>query len=167
MNRWIRYISCFCLCMLVCLLTIEAQDNKQYQVPFEKGTLVLVPLQDNAVRIQYVEGTTNQLPEWVYVASHNTEIRSSWKCKDNEVLLRLKRMSISVNRLSQEVTIKDKQGKMQEETGTYEYDTEKNTVRFKWQGKTQLKRDFLLENGSLSGALKLGWRTLYLQFEQK
>ena len=62
---------------------------------------------------------------------------------------------------------KDKQGKMQEETGTYEYDTEKNTVRFKWQGKTQLKRDFLLENGSLSGALKLGWRTLYLQFEQK
>ena len=112
MNRWIRYISCFCLCMLVCLLTIEAQDNKQYQVPFEKGTLVLVPLQDNAVRIQYVEGTTNQLPEWVYVASHNTEIRSSWKCKDNEALLRLKRMSISVNRLSQEVTIKDKQGKI-------------------------------------------------------
>ena len=112
MNRWIRYISCFCLCMLVCLLTIEAQDNKQYQVPFDKGTLVLVPLQDNAVRIQYVEGTTNQLPEWVYVASHNTEIRSSWKCKDNEVLLRLKRMSISVNRLSQEVTIKDKQGKI-------------------------------------------------------
>ena len=112
MNRWIRYISCFCLCMLVCLLTIEAQDNKQYQVPFDKGTLVLVPLQDNAVRIQYVEGTTNQLPEWVYVASHNTEIRSSWKCKDNEALLRLKRMSISVNRLSQEVTIKDKQGKI-------------------------------------------------------
>ena len=112
MNRWIRYICCFCLCMLVCLLTIEAQDNKQYQVPFDKGTLVLVPLQDNAVRIQYVEGTTNQLPEWVYVASHNTEIRSSWKCKDNEVLLRLKRMSISVNRLSQEVTIKDKQGKI-------------------------------------------------------
>lgn len=112
MNRWIRYISCFCLCMLVCLLTIEAHDNKQYQVPFDKGTLVLVPLQDNAVRIQYVEGTTNQLPEWVYVASHNTEIRSSWKCKDNEVLLRLKRMSISVNRLSQEVTIKDKHGKI-------------------------------------------------------
>ena len=112
MNRWIRYISCFCLCMLVCLLTIEAQDNKQYQVPFDKGTLVLVPLQDNAVRIQYVEGTTNQLPEWVYVAPHNTEIRSSWKCKNNEALLRLKRMSISVNRLSQEVTIKDKQGKI-------------------------------------------------------
>lgn len=112
MNRWIRYICCFCLCMLVCLLTIEAQDYKQYQVPFDKGTLVLVPLQDNAVRIQYVEGTTNQLPEWVYVASHNTEIRSGWKCKDNEVLLRLKCMSISVNRLSQEVTIKDKQGKI-------------------------------------------------------
>lgn len=112
MNRWIRYISCFCLCMLVCLLTIEAQDNKQYQVPFDKGTLVLVPLQDNAVRIQYVEGTTNQLPEWVYVASHNTEIRSSWKCKDNEAILRLKQMNVDINRLTQQVIVKDKQGKI-------------------------------------------------------
>ncbi len=61
----------------------------------------------------------------------------------------------------------DMKGKKREEKGTYEYDKEKNVFRFKLRGKREIKRDFVLEKGIVSGALKLGRRTLYLQFEQK
>ena len=112
MYRWIRRICCICIGFWGCWLALEAEENNCYRVPFDKGTLVLIPLQDNAVRIQYVEGVKNDLPEWVYVIPENTNVRSRWKCKDNEAILRLKLMSVDINRLTQHVTVKDKQGKI-------------------------------------------------------
>ena len=112
MYRWIRRICCLCIGFWGCWLALEAEENNCYRVPFDKGTLVLIPLQDNAVRIQYVEGVKNDLPEWVYVVPENTNVRSRWKCKDNEAILRLKQMSVDINRLTQQVTVKDKQGKI-------------------------------------------------------
>lgn len=112
MYRWIRRICCLCIGFWGCWLALEAEENNCYRVPFDKGTLVLIPLQDNAVRIQYVEGVKNDLPEWVYVVPENTNVQSRWKCKDNEAILRLKQMSVDINRLTQQVTVKDKQGKI-------------------------------------------------------
>ncbi len=61
----------------------------------------------------------------------------------------------------------EKKGKKKEEKGTYEYDEENKTLRFKRNGKTEIKRDFLLEKGEISGAVKLGGRVLCVRFEQK
>ncbi len=65
------------------------------------------------------------------------------------------------------VHYKDKRGKRREETGTYEYDAEKNTFRFYWKGKGELKRDFPLEKGSIRGSVKMGRKVLSIHFEQK
>ena len=61
----------------------------------------------------------------------------------------------------------DKKGKKREQTGEYEYDKERGAFRFRINGKADIKREFVLENGKIHGALKLGWRTLTLEFEQK
>ncbi|MBQ7924488.1 MAG: hypothetical protein IJ329_04190 [Clostridia bacterium] len=61
----------------------------------------------------------------------------------------------------------DKHGEKHEESGTYEYDTKKDTFRFTFNGKAEIKRDFPLEKGEISVVLKLGWRTLSLRFQQK
>ena len=46
-------------------------------------------------------------------------------------------------------------------------DKDKKVFFFKLRGKAQIQRDFTLEDGIVSGTLKLGKRTLHLQFEQK
>ncbi len=112
MNWWIKQISCLCLGILVNWLTVEAEESKCYQVPFDKGTLVLCPLQDNAVRIRYVEGKMLELPEWIYVVSKEGDIHCKWKYKDNKALLKLNRMSVQVDSRLQHVTVIDRQGKV-------------------------------------------------------
>ena len=61
----------------------------------------------------------------------------------------------------------ERKGKKKEEKGTYEYDQEKGVLRFKRNGKTEIKRDFMLENGEITGVVKLGGRVLCVHFEQK
>lgn len=112
MNRWIKQICCLCLGILGSWLTVRAEESKWYQVPFDKGALVLCPLQDNAVRIRYVEGTMLELPEWIYVASKEGDIPCKWKYKDNKALLKLNRMSVQVDSRLQQVTVIDRQGKV-------------------------------------------------------
>ena len=45
---------------LICTIISTAQD---YSIPFENGTLVVAPLQDNAVRIRYIEEEVMDLDE--------------------------------------------------------------------------------------------------------
>ena len=45
-------------------MTASAQDHS---IRFQNGTLTVTPLQDNAVRIRYIEGETAELPELIYV----------------------------------------------------------------------------------------------------
>ena len=109
MNRWIKRICCLCLSILVSGMTIGAKEKQSYQVPFDKGTLILSPLQDNAVRIQYVRGEMSELPEWIYVIPKTDNIPCRWKCKGHEAVLKLKRMTVLVNRLSQQISVKNHQ----------------------------------------------------------
>ncbi len=62
---------------------------------------------------------------------------------------------------------RNKKGKKHEETGSYEYDAERKTVRFTRNGLLELTREFTLENGVLYGCMKIGWETLTISFEQK
>lgn len=50
---------------LFCITSVSA---KSHEIPFEKGRLVVTPLQDNAVRIKYIEGETAELPELIYIS---------------------------------------------------------------------------------------------------
>ncbi len=65
------------------------------------------------------------------------------------------------------LSYKDKHGKTRKETGTYQYDKERNTLHFFWEGKGELKRDFPLEKGCIQGSVKMGNKILSIRFEQK
>ncbi len=61
----------------------------------------------------------------------------------------------------------DKKGKKHEETGNYEYDAQRKSVRITKNVLIEVKRDLTLENGVLYGSMKLGLKTLTIAFEQK
>lgn len=110
MNRWMKQIGCFCLCLFGCLLNVEAQENQVYEIPFDGGTLVLTPLQDNAMRIRYVEGEMKELPEWVYVQTDNNAIKCKRKDTKAGVSLKLKQMSVIVDQQAKQLTATDRDG---------------------------------------------------------
>ena len=85
-----QILSVISLCF--CAVTMMAQT------PFGNGKLTVQPVADNAVRIQYTEGTVQQsdLPDWLYV-KHETEDDCDVKVKIDEK--------------KQLLTIKDRKGK--------------------------------------------------------
>lgn len=110
MKKLIKRISCLCLFLLAGLSAVVAQEKNVYSIPFDKGTLLLTPLQDNAVRIQYVEGEMQELPEWIYVASDNAGIKCKRKDTKEGTVLKLKQMSVNVNRQTRQVVVTDARG---------------------------------------------------------
>ncbi|MBR4048022.1 MAG: DUF5110 domain-containing protein [Bacteroides sp.] len=110
MKKLIKRISCLCLFLLAGLSAVVAQEKNVYSIPFDKGTLLLTPLQDNAVRIQYVEGEMQELPEWIYVASDNAGIKCKRKDTKEGTVLKLKQMSVNVNRQTLQVVVTDARG---------------------------------------------------------
>lgn len=110
MKKLIKRISCLCLFLLAGLSVVVAQEKNMYSIPFDEGTLVVTPLQANAVRIQYVEGEMQELPEWIYVASDNAGIKCKRKDTKEGTVLKLKQMSVNVNRQTQQVVVTDAKG---------------------------------------------------------
>lgn len=110
MKKLIKRIYCLCMFLLAGLSVVVAQEKNVYSIPFDEGTLVVTPLQANAVRIQYVEGEMQELPEWIYVASDNAGIKCKRKDTKEGTLLKLKQMSVSVNRQTQQVVVTDARG---------------------------------------------------------
>lgn len=98
-------------CILATLLCfcapIWGQTQESFEVPLAEGTLQLLPLQDNAVRIRYVEGSTKELPEWVYTMEEKESPRCKQIQKDGEVIWQLKQMSVSVNTANGRVTARN------------------------------------------------------------
>lgn len=62
---------------------------------------------------------------------------------------------------------KDKEGKCGLEKGEYSYDEEKQELTLFTQGRHSLKRTFPLTKGNIYVSLRLGDKTLQLQFQQK
>ncbi|MBO5380504.1 MAG: DUF5110 domain-containing protein [Bacteroides sp.] len=110
MKKLIKRISCLCMFLLAGLSVVVAQEKNVYSIPFDEGTLVVTPLQANAVRIQYVEGEMQELPEWIYVASDNAGIKCKRKDTKEGTVLKLKQMSVNVNRQTQQVVVTDAKG---------------------------------------------------------
>lgn len=110
MKKLIKRISCLCMFLLAGLSVVVAQEKNVYSIPFDEGTLVVTPLQANAVRIQYVEGEMQELPEWIYVASDNAGIKCKRKDTKEGTVLKLKQMSVNVNRQTLQVVVTDARG---------------------------------------------------------
>lgn len=110
MKKLIKRISCLCMFLLAGLSVVVAQEKNVYSIPFDEGTLVVTPLQANAVRIQYVEGEMQELPEWIYVASDNADIKCKRKDTKEGTVLKLKQMSVNVNRQTRQVVVTDARG---------------------------------------------------------
>ncbi|MBR6538938.1 MAG: DUF5110 domain-containing protein, partial [Bacteroides sp.] len=92
------------------MLILPSCETNVYQIPFDEGTLVLTPLQDNAVRIRYIEGEVSELPEWVYVDAENIKVKSKRKDSENGTVLTLKQMMLNIDQQNNVVTATDKNG---------------------------------------------------------
>ena len=64
MNKWVKRIGCLIL-FVMCLSVVKAEKSATCRIPFDKGTLLLTPLQDKAVRSVDVGEHTKILPEWI------------------------------------------------------------------------------------------------------
>ena len=84
--------------LLAVLLSVGLAVTAATTVPFGKGQLTVTPVARNAVRVQYVETPAKSgLPDWIYV--RHDEV------KDCEV-------GIDVDKKRQQLTLKDKQGRV-------------------------------------------------------
>ena len=92
---------------LICTIISTAQD---YSIPFENGTLVVAPLQDNAVRIRYIEEEVMELPEWIYINTGGAGISCRKVSGKGFTEFRLKDMTVTVR--AGKVDITDKEGNL-------------------------------------------------------
>ena len=90
----------------ICIFGASAQDHS---IRFQNGTLTLSPLQDNAVRIRYIEGETSELPEWIYVENDN-EVACKKSSKGNVTTLRLKGLTLTADNASGRIEVADSRG---------------------------------------------------------
>ena len=97
MSCRMKRLVCICLIMGCCCGLLKAVELKEWVLPFQDGSLHLTPLQDNAVRVRYVEGVVKDLPEWIYVGKGHSDIPCKKKVREDEIIFNMERMSISVN----------------------------------------------------------------------
>lgn len=112
MSCRMKRLVCICLIMGCCCSFLNAVDWNGWALPFQNGTLHLTPLQDNAVRIRYVEGEVKNLPEWIYVGEEHSDIPCKKKVRKDEIVFKMKRMSVSVCPSTHQILIKNKEGKI-------------------------------------------------------
>lgn len=92
------------LAALVCGCTPKTQD-----IPFGNGTLSLSALQEDAVRIRYIEGEVRDMPEMVYEQSASVKLKKA--SADGKTVFSTARMAITVDPEADVVTIADASGK--------------------------------------------------------
>ena len=90
----------------ICIFGASAQDHS---IRFQNGTLTVSPLQDNAVRIRYIEGETSELPEWIYVENDN-EVACKKSSKGDVTTLRLKGLTLTADNGSGRIEVADSRG---------------------------------------------------------
>ena len=80
MNQWKKRIAYLFATIFIAALHIQAADDGKENVvdiPFQKGTLRLHIMAENAVRVQYIEGEGRELPEWIYLPDAGTKKKRS------------------------------------------------------------------------------------------
>ncbi|MCD8236816.1 MAG: glycoside hydrolase family 31 protein [Prevotellaceae bacterium] len=99
------------LCFLSYAIAISAQI-KPITIPTKNDTLLLYPLADNAVRVQYKSKSNRMLPEWIY-AGKNAEHAAAYKIKRSKESVRvcLKGISLTYHKSTGLISWFDASGK--------------------------------------------------------
>ena len=87
-------------------MTASAQDHS---IRFQNGTLKVTPLQDNAVRIRYIEGETAELPELIYV-ENDGKVSCKKSSKGEVTTLKLKGLTLTADNGSGRIEVADSKG---------------------------------------------------------
>lgn len=90
----------------ICIFGASAQDHS---IRFQNGTLTVSPLQDNAVRIRYIEGEAAELPEWLYV-ENDDKVSCKKSSKGDVTTLRLKGLTLTADNGSGRIEVADSRG---------------------------------------------------------
>lgn len=118
MNNALRKLVCLFLFFTYVCATIFAQEDRI--VPFQNGSLCLTPLQDNAIRIRYIEGEMSEMPEWLYVNSGKTNIQCKKKVLKDEIVFSMKQMKLSVYPSAHKIVVRNKKGEIVFSAGGHE-----------------------------------------------
>lgn len=92
--------------VLMSLLTLSAET-----LPFGKGQLAVTALTPNAFRIQYTEGETVEMPEWIYVENGSLPLKKKVQGATTTLVSSSGTM-LCVDADRQEVSVKDHTGKL-------------------------------------------------------
>ena len=128
MNKWKKRIAYLFATIFIAALHVQAADDGKENVvdiPFQKGTLRLHIMAENAVRVQYIEGEGRELPEWIYLPDAGTKkvayskegmhkvstINNRSTVVQDETLIKTDQMSIRVDNQAQTLVVSNAQGK--------------------------------------------------------
>ena len=87
-------------------MAVDAQDHS---IRFQNGTLTVSPLQDNAVRIRYMEGEAAELPELIYIGNDD-EVSCKKSSKGEITTLKLKGLTLTADNISGRIEVADSRG---------------------------------------------------------
>ncbi|MBQ6799994.1 MAG: hypothetical protein IJP08_02650, partial [Bacteroidaceae bacterium] len=114
MKQWKKQIVYLFAALFIALHVQAADEGKKNEVdiPFNKGTLRLKVMTENAVRVQYIEGEGRELPEWIYLPEAG-EGKVKHKLKQMEggvTQVETPAMSILIDGGAQTLTVSNAQG---------------------------------------------------------
>ena len=92
-------------------ISISAADQHTITLPTTSGKLTITPLNDNSVRVRYMEGNPYQVEELLYtqqVAAPKPKLSQS----GNITRVKLKNMTVEYDRTTQSLRFYDRKGKI-------------------------------------------------------
>lgn len=106
-----KILKTFVLVLILACASVKGTSAKEHEIPFAEGKLQLTPMQDNAVRVRYIEGETKELPEWIYVATEN-DVWSKESRDGNQNILILKEMKVVIDHTERTLSAYGKDGRL-------------------------------------------------------
>ena len=98
-----RFVSLILLYLSTLVLHAES-------LPFGKGTLTITALTPNTIRIQYIEGTKSDMPEWIYVTDQSLPLKKKVQGRIT-TFTSSAGVVLAADAEQQTVTVKDKTGR--------------------------------------------------------
>lgn len=126
MSRIKSLFTCLTELKRICLLFVwivcgwgllgAVNDNSvtesEITIPLDKGSLHLTLLRDNAVRVQYVESSRLDLPEWLYEETSSEIVSYKSKKRGTRQIVTTKSMALCVDQETSRLTLEDRSGKV-------------------------------------------------------
>lgn len=95
----------------ICKIIYWTQKGSQVEVQTTEGKLLFTPQSENAVRVQYIQGKPDFLPEYVFI-ERNTDAPFQVEESLSEVSIHLPRLIVYVNKEQGNLTFKDEKGNL-------------------------------------------------------